>query len=116
MHIVEIYTDIKGKSEIIDYINSIKDVTSKENKQILKKIYTYIDLLEEYGLALGEPYIKKIDNHIWELRPLKIRILFTDYFDNKFILLSIFKKKTRKTPKKEVEKAKRLLNGYIKEV
>lgn len=112
---IEIYKDKKGKSEILEYLDSIKKNQSKENKQILKKIYTYIDLLEEQGLNLEEPYIKNLDKFIWELRPLKIRILFTNYFDNKFILLSIFKKKTRKTPKREIEKAKRLLSNYIKE-
>lgn len=55
---IEIYKDRKGRSEILDYINSIEKIQSKENKQILKKIYTYINLLEEQGLILGEPYIK----------------------------------------------------------
>ncbi|MBR2290165.1 MAG: hypothetical protein IJ867_06215 [Clostridia bacterium] len=55
---IEIYKDRKGRSEILGYINSIEKIQSKENKQILKKIYTYINLLEEQGLILGEPYIK----------------------------------------------------------
>ena len=67
-----------------------------------------------YGLTLGEPYIKHIDSDIWELRPIRDRILFTSWYNNKFILLSVFTKNTQKTPRKEIEKAKRLLKDYIK--
>ena len=38
--------------------------------------------------------------------------LFAYWDNNKFILLSIFMKKTQKTPKKEIEKAKRYLKEY----
>lgn len=74
----------------------------------------YIDLLSECGLTLTEPYIKKLDKEIWELRPLRDRILFASWCDNKFVLLSIFMKQTQKTPKREIEKAKRLLEDYKK--
>lgn len=63
---------------------------------------------------LGEPYIKHIDTEIWELRPLRDRIMFAFYDDNKIILLNIFMKQTQKTPKQEIEKAKRLLENYKK--
>ena len=33
---------------------------SKENRQKLKKINMYIDLLSEYGFTLNEPFIKKL--------------------------------------------------------
>ncbi len=35
----------------------------------------YIKALKEYGLQLKEPYIKHLDGEIWELRPLRDRIL-----------------------------------------
>ena len=72
----------------------------------------YIDLLSEYGLTLSEPYIKKIDKEIWELRPLRDRILFASWCGNKFVLLNVFMKKTQKTPQAEIDKAKRLLKDY----
>lgn len=70
--------------------------------------------LKERGLALGTPYIKHIDEEIWELRPLRDRILFAYWENNKFIILSYFIKQTQKTPKKEIEKAKRYLYDYKK--
>lgn len=72
-------------------------------------------MLSKDGLSLSEPYIKKIDKEIWELRPLGDIILFASLY-NKFILLSVFMKKTQKTPKREIRKAKKFLEDYKKEV
>ena len=116
MYKIEFYEDKNGKSEIYEYIKKLNNKKSKENRIKLKKIKAYMEMLSIYGLNLSEPYIKKIDNEIWELRPLKDRILFASLHNNKFILLSVFTKKTQKTPKKEIEKAKKNLKDYKKEV
>ena len=50
---------------------------------------------------------------IWELRPIRNRILFFAYDGSQFILLSHYIKKTQKTPIGEIEKAKSLMNDYI---
>ena len=57
--------------------------------------------------------MKHLSGEIWELRPLRNRILFFAYDGKQFILLSHFIKKTQKTPKREIEKAESLLNDYI---
>lgn len=62
--------------------------------------------------GIGEPYIKYINNEIWELRPIRDRILFASLCNNKFILLNLFMKETNKTPQREIEKARRLLEDY----
>ncbi len=62
---------------------------------------------------MGEPVSKHLDGEIWELRPLDNRILYAYYKDNKFVLLHQFTKKTQKTPKREIEQAKRNLLDYI---
>ena len=84
----------------------------KDSKIKFNKIVAYIRLLREHGLSLGTPYIKHLDSEIWELRPLRDRILFAYWDNNKFILLSYFMKQTQKTPSREIEKAKRLLKDY----
>ena len=114
MYEIEFYEDIHGKSEVYEYIQQLRNNLNKENKQKIKKTYMYIDLLPQEGLKLSEPYIKKLDKEIWELRPLRDRILFASWRDNKFVLLSVFMKQTRKTPKREIEKAKKLLEDYKK--
>ncbi|MCI8487038.1 MAG: type II toxin-antitoxin system RelE/ParE family toxin [Clostridia bacterium] len=114
MYDIEFYQDKDGKSEVYEYIKELKKNNSKENKQKVKKIDLYIDLLSEYGFSLTESYIKKLEGEIWELRPLRDRILFASWCNNKFILLSVFMKQTQKTPQREIEKAKRLLEDYKK--
>lgn len=113
MYNIEIYENRNGKSEVRDYIRDIKLQNNKDNKIKFEKITAYIRMLKKYGLPLGKPYIKHIDGEIWELRPLRDRILFAIWNDS-FILLNLFAKQTQKTPKREIEKAKRLLEDYKK--
>ena len=65
MYEIEFYEDAKGKSEVYEYISNLMKNNCKENKQKLKKIYLYIDLLSKYGFILKEPYIKK--NNKWNM-------------------------------------------------
>jgi len=110
------YKDKNGDSEIEQYIKylSSKRENNKECRVKFLKITSYIDLLSKYGLELAAPYIKHLSENIWELRPLRDRILFAYWNNNKFILLSQFVKKTQKTPKREIERAKRNLAEYRK--
>lgn len=114
MYEIEMYEDKNGYSEVYEYINELNKNNNKDNRIKLKKINMYIELLSKHGLSLTEPYIKKLDKDIWELRPLRDRILFASWCNNKFVLLSIFMKQTQKTPKSEIEKAQRLLEDYKK--
>ena len=61
-----------------------------------------------------EPYMKHLEGEIWELRPLRDRILFFCYEKGAFILLSFFMKKTQKTPQREIAKAKKRMNDFKK--
>jgi len=82
---------------------------SKDSRIKLNKLNDYIELLSQHGTRAGEPYIKHLEDEIWELRPLRDRILFVAWLDGSFILLHHFVKKTQKTPRREIEKAKREL-------
>lgn len=44
-----------------------------------------------------------LDGEIWELRPIRDRILFARLMDGRFVLLHQFMKKTQKTPKREIQ-------------
>ncbi len=108
---IEFYEDKDGYSEVYEYINELNK-NNKDSRIKLKKVSMYIELLSKYGLTLTEPYIKKISENIWELRPLRDRILFASWYNNKFVLLSLFMKQTQKTPKSEIERAQKLLEDY----
>jgi len=50
---------------------------------------------------------------VWELRPGNNRILYFYYQDNTFVLLHVFRKKTQKIPRREIEKAIAAKNDYL---
>ena len=110
MYEIEICENRKGESKLKDYIRDLQKRKDKDSNIKINKIISYIRMLKQYGISLGEPYIKHIEENIWELRPLKYRILFAYLDNNKFILLNMFIKQTQKTPKKEIEKAKKMIN------
>lgn len=107
------YKDKDGNEPVKEYLKELGTKTDKNSRINFNKIRDYIKTLSEYGTRAGEPYIKHIGGDIWELRPLRNRILFFGYDGRQFILLSHFIKKTQKTPPREIEKAKNLMNDYI---
>lgn len=115
MYIIEFYEDKNGKSDVADFIRNLnaKAATSKESRINFNKIVAYLDMLEEMGTRIGEPVTKHLDGEIWELRPLRNRFLYAYYKDNRFVILHHFLKKTQKTPRREIEQAKRNLQDYL---
>lgn len=109
------YYDKHGESDIVNYLDTlqIKAKTSKTDRINREKILAYIGALERYGTRLGKPYVKHIEDEIWELRPLSNRIFFFYWKDNKFVLLLYFIKKSQKTPTKEISKAKNNLKDFL---
>ena len=114
MYEVYFYKDKNGKEPIKDYLLNLSNNTDKDSRINFNKIRDYIKILQLHGTRAGEPFIKHIDGDIWELRPLKNRILFVGWVNNNFILLHHFVKNTQKTPKKEIEKAKSNMIDFIK--
>jgi phage-related protein len=111
VHEIYFYEDNDGNSPIFDYIEALSEKTDKDSRINRNKINDYIQVLSEHGKAAGEPYIKHLDGDIWEIRPIRCRILFSSWKDKDFILLHHFQfKKTQKTPKREIDKAKRNLS------
>jgi len=106
------YKDRNGRCPIAEYMAELAAKNGKENRIKLAKIRDYIEYLSLMGFRAGEPYIKPLDGDIWELRPIDNRILFAAWDGNSFILLSQFVKKTRKTPPREIDRAKRNLADY----
>lgn len=106
------YKDRRGEKPVEKYIRELAARTDKDSRVKLNKILDYIRYLREAGLRAKEPYIKRLDGEIWELRPLRDRILFAAWDGKSFILLHVFMKDTRKTPKSEIGQAKRELAEY----
>ena len=98
MYTVEFYEDENGKSEVRDFLDDlkIKAETDKNTRINREKIIAYIKALASYGTRIGKPIVKHIEGNLWELRPLKNRIFFFYWKDNKFILVHHYIKKSQK--------------------
>ena len=117
MYRITFYEDERGDSDVKEFIKDLdrRAGTNKDARINRNKIVAYIDLLEEFGTRIGEPVTKHLDGDIWELRPLSNRILYAYFEDDTFVLLHHFEKKTQKTPKGEIDKAKREIEDYRKQ-
>ena len=113
MHKIYFYRDKNGKEPVAEYIAELAQKKDKDSRIKLNKIRDYIKVLSEYGTQVGEPYIKHLDGEIWELRPLRDRILFVGWIQGSYVLLHQFVKKTQKTPAREIERARRELADLI---
>lgn len=111
---ITFYKDERGYSDVEEFIKELREKSafSKDARINFNKVVAYLDILEEKGTRVGEPVTKHLDGEIWELRPLSNRIMYAYYKDNSFLLLHHFRKKTRRTPSGEIEKAKRELEDY----
>lgn len=114
---VIIFKNKNGESSVLEKIEELKNKASadKSARIELSKIFEYISILERCGTRAGEKYTKHIEGDIWELRPLNNRIFFISWINKKIVLLHCFRKKTQKTPKKEIEQAKRNLYLFLNE-
>lgn len=109
MHKIFFYKDRNGNEPVAAYIDELSRKTDKDSRVKFNKLRDYIKMLSIYGTQAGEPYMKHLDGEIWELRPLRDRILFAAWYNDGFVLLHCFMKKTQKTPAREIDKAKREL-------
>lgn len=103
------YEDSNGRSELYEELIELTKRSSfnKDCRIQTNQINYCIELLKRQGTSLPSKITKHIQDEIWELRPGGNRILYF-YFENEtFVLLHMFRKKTQKTPKGEIEKAKK---------
>ena len=97
------YEKENGDCPVEEFIDSL-DVKMRA------KMIGLLELLEEKGNQLREPYSKPIDDGIFEIR-CKVgnnitRVLCFFYYERKIILTNGFIKKTQKTPPEEIKLAK----------
>lgn len=104
------YEKKNGEIPVQDFLGSL-------NVKMLVKLSGLIVILQEYGNQLREPYSKHLDDGIFELR-VKVgsdiaRVLYFFFQDGKIILTNGFIKKTQKTPRGEIERAKDYRKDYL---
>jgi phage-related protein len=87
-----------------------EDFISLLDVKMAAKIYRLLVMLSENGAELREPYSKHLDDGIFELRAKFgsniSRVLYFFFVDRRIVVTNGFLKKTQKTPKAEIDKAK----------
>lgn len=115
MFSIVFYEDKNGCSELHEQLNELakKATNSKEARIQHNQIIYCIELLKNQGTRLPGNITKHLTGDIWELRPGNNRVLYFFFKNNTFVLLHMFRKKTQKTPKQEIEKAEKERLDYI---
>lgn len=108
---VELYETIEGRCPVKEYLDSL-------DRKLLAKTLRTIDLLENNGSLLREPYSKSLKNGIFELRTKQgsdiTRVLYFFMIDNKAVLTNGFTKKTSKTPQAELKLAQKYRADFLR--
>ena len=109
------YENSRGERPVWDYMKALENrkETNKSARIELSQMMLYIELLERNGIRNNSNITKKLDDELWELRPGNNRILYFYNDGVRFILLHCFRKKTQKTPRREIEQAKREIQDYL---
>lgn len=106
---IELYVSQSGEKPVKEFIDSLEIKAQA-------KIYNTLELLKQYNLQVGSSRAKKLTGtELWELRVLggdNLRIFYIAVQEKTFLLLHGFKKKSQKTPNKEIKIANTRLSEY----
>lgn len=107
---VEFYEKENGDIPAEEFLNGL-------NIRMKTKLVGLIKILQEKGNLLREPYSKPLGDGIFELR-CKVgndisRVLYFFYYNGKIIMTNGFVKKTRKTPRAVIDRAKAYRDDYL---
>jgi len=107
---IEFYTDVRGKSPVLEYINELPD---RERA----RVRNHLRLLQEFETKLGMPHARSLTEHkpLWELRAGAIRLFYFAHTGRRFIILHGFRKKGRKTPQRHIAAAERHKANFLEE-
>jgi phage-related protein len=88
------------REETYNFLTSLDD-------DLATKVFGLLEILDELGVHLGPPKLKKITGEIYELRivgKISVRVLCS-FLKGEIYILHAFIKKSQKIPRKELEKA-----------
>ena len=95
----------------------VEEFVENLSPKMKAKLIGLLEILEEKGNLLREPYSKHLSEGIFELRCQMgnniTRVLYFFYYQKKIIVTNGFVKKTQKTPKDEIVLAKRRRADFV---
>ena len=107
---LELYASEDGKEPVAEFLDSL-------DQKMNAKLIGLMELLEEKGTELREPYSAPLEDGIFELRCKPgsniTRALYFFYVGKRIVVTNGFVKKTQKTPPEEIKLAKERRADYI---
>ena len=104
------YKDSKGFSQVEEFLDSL-------DFKMKAKMLLSIRLVKENGHLIRMPYSEELEDGIFELRAKSgsniSRVLYFFVVGKKIVLTNGFIKKTQKTPRSEILKAKQYRADYL---
>ena len=104
------YEDLNGNKPVEVFLLQL-------DKKMRAKLLGLLEILQENGHQLREPYSKHLEDGIFELRGKFgsniSRVLYFFYNNGEIILTNGFVKKTQRTPRKEIETAKKRRKDFL---
>ncbi len=107
---LELYATEDGKEPVAEFLDSL-------DHKMNAKLIGLMELLEEKGTELREPYSAPLEDGIFELR-CKLgnnitRALYFFYVGKRIVVTNGFVKKTQKTPPGEIKLARKRRKDWI---
>ena len=104
------YEKENGEIPVETFLNSLPSKHAE-------KVNRDIQLLGRFGTRWGDPHVEHLGGDIWELRTKHgsniFRILFFRWHHTILILTNDFQKKSQKTPKREIQVARRYRDDWL---
>lgn len=107
---VEFYETTDGKIPTRDFLDSLEP-------KMNAKMVGLMEILEEKGYSLREPYSAPLEDGIFELRAVQgsniSRALFFFYIEGRIVFTHGFIKKTQKTPRAQIDLARKYRADFL---
>lgn len=106
---VAFYKTPAGNEPVRDWLKELPQVDRKTIGEDIKAV--------EIAWPMGVPLVKKLDDDLWEVRtilPNKISRVFFTVWQGFMVLLHGIIKKSQKTPKEDLDLAKKRRNEVLK--
>ena len=108
---IEFYDTEDGRTPTQEFLDSLEP-------KMNAKMVGLMEILEEKGYSLREPYSAPLEDGIFELRAVQgsniSRALFFFYVEGRIVITHGFIKKTQKTPRAQIELAKKYRADFLR--
>ena len=107
---IEYYETERGRFQVKEFVDSL-------DPKARAKVARALDLLQQFGINLGMPYARYVEEQLWELRTQygrnRYRIIYFLAIRQTFVMLHGLIKKSGPLPRKDIQVAKKRRDDYL---